>query len=462
MLHVRIAACPVRGPQRPGQHLLRVSDNGGDTFTDLPADIVAGNPVPGSACDEGGTVPSQCVPPGNVSNPACGSLGTDRQWLQDWPQADQVPTGQPSNTCASTGTSDILYMTFDTGDQPPSGDAAIYSCDNGVHWAAACSTFTGPSCVGGSNGVGSRPGPLVINPTKINNVSGVSGVTSGTYPTLYEFMGSNSNGTEVNISCDGGQTWSHITTSNGQAGSTTNDFVVGTMDKNGELYTAYTVANDPNPWRVWFAHSTDSGGTSRIGDCSGAVQGGKWSTPVALTGPPSSADGVTSTPIPGQSYAVMPWITAGSGGRVDLVYYGTSQPVPYSPDTTPATWYLHMAQTLDGGTTWTDEQASETPMHVQSICFSGIGCTAQTPPGGDRNLLDFFQVKLDSTGRAVIIYTDDNNTAACASTCTPGIGVISSVQQASGPSLFGTGAVPPLSNALLAQSVKRETCGPPT
>src|SRR5579884_3392459 len=119
-----------------------------------------------------------------------------------------------------------------------------------------------------------RRGPLVINPTLVNTVTSHGSVTGGKFPTLYEFMGTNSNGTEVNISCDGGQSWSHIATSNGLAGSTTNDFVAGTIDRNGEVYTAYTVANDPNPWRVWFVHSTDSAGTAHIGDCSRPVQGG--------------------------------------------------------------------------------------------------------------------------------------------------------------------------------------------
>ncbi|MBV8911119.1 MAG: hypothetical protein JOZ89_10195 [Gammaproteobacteria bacterium] len=342
-------------------------------------------------------------------------------------------------------------MTFDTGDQPPNGDAAIYSPDNGQHWFGACTTTTGPSCLGGANGVGSRPGPLVINPTLLNTMKGVKGVTDGTYPTLYEFMGTNGNGTEVNISCDGGQTWSHVQTSSGMAGGTTNDFVAGAIDQGGNLYTAYTVANDPNPWRVWFARSTPK--TGHPGDCTANVPGVEWSTPVALTGPPASSDHVMQTAVPAQSYAVMPWLVAGSPGRVDLVYYGTDTAPPFMPDSQASFWNLHMAQSTDGGVTWADEKASETPMHAKSICFSGLGCTTQQPPGGDRNLLDFFQVKLDSSGRAVIIYTDDNNTAACASTCSPGIGLISEVQQATGQSLFasansGAGTVPPLTNAL--------------
>jgi hypothetical protein len=391
------------------------SDNGGDTFYDLGSGNVAGQ-----VCNE------------NTSSNGSDLPGSDRQWVAVWPARDQ----------GAGATSDRLYMVFDTGETPPGGDAAMTSPDAGVTWATTCTTTTGSSCVGGSNAVGSRPGPLVINPTAVNTVAGVK------YPTLYEFMGTGGNGTEVNISCDGGQTWSNIPTSSHLAGSTTNDFVAGAIDSAGELYTVFSVSNDPNPWRLWFAHSTDTAG-SKVGNCSIPVQGATWSKPLPLTGPPSVADGVGGTPVPGVNYAVMPWIAAGSPGRLDVVYYGTSAPVGLSPDNSPANWYLYMAQSLDGGSTWTNTQASETPMHKESICFSGIGCTAQTPPGGDRNLLDFFQVKPDPTGRAVIQFVDDNNSAACAPTCTQGAGLISSVQQATGPSLYASyGDVPAFTNGL--------------
>jgi len=425
------------------------SDNLGNTFTDL-----TNNGTAGAACDEGtSSNATNCAQEVQKPSAGCASLGTDRQWLQVWPAADQPASGNcgggGSVAAVPCRSSDQLFMTFDTGDQPPSGDAAITSENNGASWILQCSTTSGPSCVGGPTGVGSRPGPLVIDPRLVQLVGGVS------YPTLYEFMGTNSNGTEVNISCDGGQSWNNVSTSNGLAGSTTNDFVAGAMDSGGELYTTFSVANDPNPWRVWFNHSVVAS-AKLVGNCSQPVQA-TWATPSPLTGPPSSADNVGATPIPSETYAVMPWIAAGGPGRVDLVYYGTEAPVGLSPDTSTATWHLHMAQSLDGGGTWTDEQATETPMHLESICFSGIGCSAQTPPGGDRNLLDFFQVKIDSSGRAVIIYADDANSARCAPTCTQGIGLISEVQQATGPSLSGGTLSAPTS--ALSQSLDVRVAG---
>jgi hypothetical protein len=363
------------------------------------------------------------VAPNNGPN----APGSDRPWVAVWPK-DQQPSG---------ATADKAYMVYDTGDTPPSGDASLFSTDGGQTWTSGCTTVGGNSCVGGAGAVGSRPGPLIINPAT---------------GTLYEFMGLTNNGAEVNISCNGGVSWGNVHITTGEFGSTTNDFVVGTMDTAGGLYAAWTQDNGAfngspdtsKPWEVMYSHSTDASGTvgsSITGSgCPGNVQGGAWSTPVAINGPQqaySSAPTVAPTNATNVNFAVMPAIAAGSPGRVDIGYYGSTNPLPSDPSASSELWYLHMSQTLNGQTavpTFDDVQASETPMHNGSICFSGIGCTGS----GNRNLSDFFELRPDPTGRAVIVYVDDNNTAQGP----PGAGfsggpLTSSVQQSSGPGLFG-------------------------
>jgi hypothetical protein len=417
------------------------STNGGDTFTDIatPTDPTSHNPIPGSACNEsstGNVNPAICNPTTTLCLTDTTAPGTDRQWVAVCPHT--APCASLSTPTAST-TADKLYMVYDTGETPPGGDASIYSTDGGHNWQLGCSsnavtTLSTTSCVGGSTAVGTRPGPVVIN------------VNDGT---LYEFMGTNNNGAEVNISCDGGQTWAHQEITHGQAGSTTNDFVVGAIDTSGGLYAAWAVANGSSPWQVFYSHSTDPNGTSGVGNCTHNVQGGSWSTPEAL-------NGATGTAAPTIRDAVMPWITVGSPGRVDVAYYGASPTGAVDPSSTPQLWYLYMAQTLMGQNAthnWSTVQASETPMHNNSICFNGIGCTGS----GDRNLLDFFQVKTDPSGRAVIVFTDDNNTQAGAPQAGfPGAGLISLVQQATGPGLFSAvngGYVTPLAASGLGQSL---------
>src|SRR5205823_2420859 len=138
--------------------------------------------------------------------------GSDRQWIAVWPAAYN---NNPAHL-------DDLYMIYDTGETPPGDDSAVRSTDGGHTWVDACDL-----CVRG-NGTGSRPGPLIIN-----KVTG----------TLYEFMGI-SNGFEVNISCDGGTTWSHVDQKgpDPQGRSTTNDFVVGAIDTAGSIYVAYAAS----------------------------------------------------------------------------------------------------------------------------------------------------------------------------------------------------------------------------
>ncbi|MBV8195500.1 MAG: hypothetical protein JOY80_08220 [Candidatus Dormibacteraeota bacterium] len=429
------------------------SDNGGDTFNDLASGNVAGQ-----ACNENtnGTNPNDTAPP-----------GTDRPW---------VAVCLKQDPCAGSGaTNDKLYMVFDTGDTPPNGDAAMSSTDGDQTWQTQCTSATLDStgnletCVGGPHGFGTRPGPLVIN------------TQTGT---LYEFLGTKDaagsiDGTEVNISCDGGADWASVQvgpTTNKSDNSDTNDFVVGAIDTAGGLYMAWTKdngalnsANNANePWQIFYSHSTDPAGTllttnnttstesaANPGGCANPVQGGTWSTPVALNGPANTVDHTPAGAVPSASnvnFGVMPWITAGDPGRVDIAYYGSTTALPYDPANNPSSWSLHLLQSIDAQDPtpgFIDNVAGETPMHNASICFSGLACSEQTAPAGDRNLADFFEVKPDPvTGRAVIIFDDDNNSAQ-APTGNPGAGIVSEVQQATGPSLFtSVGTVPPLTSGL--------------
>src|SRR5205823_10866905 len=67
-------------------------------------------------------------------------------------------------------------------------------------------------------------------------------------------------------------------------------------------------------------------------------------------------------------------------------------------------WYLYVATTLDGGTTWTTQNITpEDPIQRGGICNSST-C---------RNLLDFFDATIDKEGRVLIGYDDGCITATC-------------------------------------------------
>ena len=112
--------------------------------------------------------------------------------------------------------------------------------------------------------------------------------------------------------------------------------------------------------------------------------------------------------------AIMPWAAAmpsgGAPGVVDAVFYGATggtgaQPNPQ--DDPNNVWNVYMAQTLNGGTTWSTVQASDHNIHKSQICLDGLNCNLNG--NRDRTLLDFFQVAVDPTnGAATIAYADDH------------------------------------------------------
>lgn len=137
---------------------------------------------------------------------------------------------------------------------------------------------------------------------------------------------------------------------------------------NGNLYATWSDAHT-----VSVSASTDHGVT--------------WSAPVSV----NSGDAVT---------AVFPAIAA-RDGVVDLAYYGTTAS---SKDDPSAVWNTYMAQSADGGLTWTQSVVSDHPNHVGVICTSGTGCAN---PLVTRTLLDLFEISINAQGKAAVVYVDD-------------------------------------------------------
>jgi hypothetical protein len=139
---------------------------------------------------------------------------------------------------------------------------------------------------------------------------------------------------------------------------------------NGNVYATWS-----DQAHVYVSTSTDHGAT--------------WSkTPTVVTASPVAT-------------AVMPWIAA-RNGTVDVVYYGTNVAGNSNNETT-ASWNVYLAQSTNGGSSYTQTQVTSKPNHVGVICTGGISCAP-----GTRNLLDLFEIAIDpANGKAGIIYTDD-------------------------------------------------------
>ncbi len=157
------------------------------------------------------------------------------------------------------------------------------------------------------------------------------------------------------------------------------------QDSAGNLYLAWTEAGTYN---TYYAYSTNSGTT--------------WSPKVQV-----NRDDIFST--------VLPWIDAGDDGRIAISFYGSVIDGNPQLGSFRGPWDVYVntvtnAHSLPANPD--DKAVSQTkvtthPIHWNSICLSGLGCSLTNPPG-DRTLLDLFQVKHDPEGRIRVTYNESN------------------------------------------------------
>jgi hypothetical protein len=188
---------------------------------------------------------------------------------------------------------------------------------------------------------------------------------------------------------------------------TFDSFTVVAVDRAGNVYSAWSERHRAERRTdVMLAVSTD--------------RGAHWSRPVRVSRAPA-----TST---------FPWLVAGSGGRVDVVYYGTTANGA-SPEKVAdsALWRVYLAQSVNAtAASPVFREAAATPtIHRGSICTSGTGCAS-----GTRDLLDFFQVDVMRSGMAVITYADDLHTPKDPDSSDPHQEWVTFVKQTGGPALF--------------------------
>jgi hypothetical protein len=219
-------------------------------------------------------------------------------------------------------------------------------------------------------------------------------------------------------STDDGETWTrHHVATRPPGNDPANIFPQLTIDRAGNLYYTWSETqggpttssqrrrSDPESvpeegeQDVFYAFST-TGGTS-------------WSPPINLTKEANDS-------------AIFPWMVAGDSGRVNLVYYKANsglnsnigfvdeegnpceepnEPCTDEPIPNPSVWNVYFAQSMNAlntGANFSSVQVTPQPHHLGQICTSGLACE------GDRDLLDFFTVEVDSRGAALIAYSDDN------------------------------------------------------
>lgn len=209
---------------------------------------------------------------------------------------------------------------------------------------------------------------------------------------------------------DGGQTWTDRKIFSVPAKSHREldlVFPVIAIDRAGNLYALWS-----DGFKVQYAFSRNHGRT--------------WSKPFQV-----NPDNRGAKPDKGHA-DLFPWLAAGAAGKIDIVWYhgnGGDTSAYRNPGTNDrrhgtTVWTVAFAQlfgatrhTLSGRPApriVTRSQAVTPPIHKGSVCNNGTTCGITGP--GDRTLLDFFQVAIDSAGRANIAYASDYSSPGNAST----------------------------------------------
>ncbi|MHB8718351.1 MAG: sialidase family protein [Candidatus Dormibacteria bacterium] len=118
----------------------------------------------------------------------------------------------------------------------------------------------------------------------------------------------------------------------------------------------------------------------------------------------------------GLKNVVFPEVIAGDPGRAAFAFLGTTTAGDYQTSSFTGVWYLYVAYTYDGGSSW--QVVNATPFDpVQRGCVDNGGATGGTYVGC-RNMLDFNDISVDAQGRVYVAYTDGcttdpTNTYSC-------------------------------------------------
>jgi hypothetical protein len=209
-------------------------------------------------------------------------------------------------------------------------------------------------------------------------------------------------------------------------------FATATVDNttsHAHLFDSVKVGHDGTVYALWsddhniyYSYSKDHGQT--------------WSVKAQVSNPNFTINDRFGNPQTVKTN-IFPWMEAGSAGRVDFVWFATTE----STNNDNADWVVMFAQATNANTSTPAIRqvvASDHFIHAGNVSEMGLGGAS------NRNLLDYFQVSLDPQGGAMIAFADDHNDFT---------GHTYVTHQISGPSAYsaanGTGTVKTVAAAKL-------------
>ena len=222
------------------------------------------------------------------------------------------------------------------------------------------------------------------------------------------------------------------------------NFMVSSLDQGRNLWVVWVVkSTTPAQRQVWVSVAPPD---SSAHSCTSCWM--DWATPVRVSAPPANSN-------------IFPWIQAGSAGRADIAWYGDTTVADPSDTSVHHVWNVYMSQVvypllqalaptriattnstpvnIHAVPQVTQVTVTPHPMDLEDVCLAGTACIAQV---GNRNLADFFEIRTDDTGAAMIVYNDMSNglcqnSAFCSSPLDhPGASVVTIARQRSGPGIY--------------------------
>jgi hypothetical protein len=324
-----------------------------------------------------------------------GGAGSDRQWLAVY---DPPPTTPRQSAYA--GPTPLIYMEYNNLNGPgPNSGAQWNKSTDGLNYTNATAGVT-PATEAVYSPFGPDGYPAVDQQTgKVFQAAGDPN-GNGTYDLLLNIGTPDAAGDltflDAPSAAGGGPDYSHlIHIADNLPGSPDTLFTVVSMDSARNLLVAWTVSgSSPAQDQVFVSAASAASGWR------------SWTKPVQVS------DGTTTT---GDAVNVFPWIKAGGPGRGDAVWYGSDKGVDPSSQNGQA-WNVFLNQVVfpvdsTGAVTGqppttTLVKVSPHAVHYNDICLQGSGCVSSQ---GNRNLADFFEVNVDRSGAAEVVYDDTSN-----------------------------------------------------
>src|SRR3954447_5062675 len=330
------------------------SDDGGSSWTKLPASLKANLPGGGDS---------------DIAISPDGSLAETDLWLGSSTVAVSKDKGQTwtANPVQGTVAQDRQWVTATSGGrvyhvvhQIPSGLFVSRSVDGGLTYpqqVLGASALDQTGCVCPPGNIVSEDGGLLAD-----KVGGVYATSVG--------------GVGFYRSTNGGLTFTNTTPGPASSATTNGAFPVVADGGNGKLAVVWQAVVG-NTSTVWFTTSSDFGAT--------------WATP--------KQTGTAGT-------SLYPWVDYRAGKIAVSLYHADASA---TPDTAPAgaQWFESYLESTDGGATFSALQAADpTPAKTGPVCTGGINCAS------NRELGDFQQVQIDNAGKSVMSYVHSIDNAA--------------------------------------------------